>query len=110
MGGIIFFRRVWLEIAFEKSYHFCALMSAALGQSAGKLTNLSYFQMCEIDLWATAYLATNLRQILQQINYSFQQTLVAGLRSNMLKKPDKFSIKFYSAVDVETKYILNAIP
>ena len=29
---------------------------------------------------------------------------------NMLKKPDKFDIKFWFAVDVETKYILNAIP
>ena len=32
------------------------------------------------------------------------------LTQYMPKKPDKFVIKFWSAVNVETKYILNAIP
>ena len=35
---VLFFREILLEIAFERSYDFCALMSAAPGQSVCKLT------------------------------------------------------------------------
>ena len=44
------------------------------------------------------------------MNSFFLQKLVAGLLSIMPNKPDKFGIKFWLAVDVDTKYILNAIP
>ena len=35
---VLFFPEIWLEIAFQRSYDFCALMSTAPGQSVCKST------------------------------------------------------------------------
>ena len=61
-GECHFFQRQWQETAFEKFCDFCALICAAPGQYAYKLTSLRKFRICGIGLSTTVYLPTNLGQ------------------------------------------------
>ena len=103
-GAYHFFNKPCQEIVVVKLYVFYGSTCVAQSQHAGKFALIS--DIWFVDKSISCYQPGENITIYEKL---FPTKSCCRFIHYMPNKPDKFGIKFWLAVDVESKYILNAI-